>query len=118
VEDLNQFIDELGDSLGEIANSDLVVGSEIQLGEVTIVPLSQVGIGLGGGGGGGQEGGGKKKQSSTGSGGGTGGGGSVTPVAVAVFREGSVEILKVPTKPNALVSFLERVPDLIEKFKD
>ena len=117
MEELNQMIDELGDQLGEVANSDLVVGSPIKLGPVTIVPLSEVGIGFGGGGGGGEDGEGKKGERNKGSGRGTGGGGRVVPVAVAVFREGSVEIMKVPRKPNPVERILERIPDLIDKFK-
>ena len=65
MEDLNQMIDDLGEQLGEVANSDLVVGSPIELGPVTIVPLSEVGVGFGGGGGGGEDAGNKKGERKT-----------------------------------------------------
>ncbi len=118
MEEVSGFVDEIGDRLKEIANSDLVVGEAIRLGEVTIVPLSQVGIGFGGGGGGGRDTKSKKGPGGQGSGGGSGGGGGVTPIAVAVFRSGSVEILKVPSKPSPMGRFLERIPDLIDRIKD
>jgi len=118
VEEIELFIDEVGEHLTGLAKSDLVVGDSITLGKVTIVPLSHVGLGFGGGGGGGEEPGDRKRPKSSGSGQGTGGGGSVKPVALAVFREDGVEIMKIPRKPSAMARFLDRVPDLIDKLKD
>jgi len=118
VEDIELFIDEVGDHLTGLAKSDLVVGSSITLGKVTVVPLSHVGLGFGGGGGGGEEPGSRERPKSSGGGQGAGGGGSVTPVALAVFKDDGVEIMKIPRKPSAMARFFDRVPDLIDKLKD
>jgi uncharacterized spore protein YtfJ len=118
MEDVSSFVAEIGERLGEVANSDLVVGQELKLGEVTIVPLSEIGVGFGGGGGSGEDGNKKTKLRNRGHGGGTGGGGGITPIAVAVFRQGTVEIMKIPTKVSPVAKLLERIPDLIDKIKD
>ena len=117
MDEVNSLIEQVGGKLGEIADSDLVVGSAIKLGEVTIVPISEVAVGFGGGGGEGEDAGGTKRQASKGGGAGLGGGGSVTPVAVAVFRNGSVEVMKIPKKPNPVARLLEKIPDLIDQLK-
>jgi uncharacterized spore protein YtfJ len=117
MQDMGPFIDELGDHLTGLAKADMVVGSPITLGKVTIVPLSELGLGFGGGGGGGEDAATEKRPKSTGSGLGSGGGGRVKPIAVAVFREDGVEIMKLPDKPSAIARLLDKVPDLIEKLK-
>ncbi len=118
MDEIDSLIEQVGAQLGEIANGDLVVGSAIKLGNVTIVPISDVAIGFGGGGGEGEDTGSKKKQVTTGGGRGLGGGGGVTPVAVAVFREGSVEVMKIPEKPNPVARLIEKIPDLIDRLKN
>ena len=118
MEDIELFIDEIGDHLSGLAKSDLVVGAPTALGRVTIVSLSHVGLGFGGGGGGGEEPGNARRPKSTGGGQGTGGGGRVRPVAVAVFKEDGVEIVKVPHKQSSLSRLLEKLPELIDKLKD
>lgn len=115
---VTEFLDDLGDQLSGLTNGDLVVGSKLVLGNTTIVPLSKVSLGFGGGGGGGEE---RAEDDSpirnSGTGGGTGGGGSVKPVAVAVFRDSGVEIMRVPEKTSSLSRLLEKLPDLVDKLK-
>jgi uncharacterized spore protein YtfJ len=114
-EDRRDFMANIGDQLTGLANGDLVVGTELTLGDVTIVPLTHVSFGFGGGGG--EEAATDKQPRNVGSGDGTGGGGNIKPVAVAVFRKDGVEIMRLPEKPSAMARLLEQVPDLIDKFK-
>ena len=110
-------------SLDRLAKSDIVTGAPIELGGVTLVPISRVsfGIGAGGGQGEGEAPGAKKSrkpQAGEGLGGGAGAGGKVRPVAVAVFGPGEVRILSIPEEKGALEKLLDKVPDLIEQVKD
>ena len=121
---VHDIIEQVTNTLGDIAQSDVVVGSPIEIGGVTLVPLSRVAAGFGGGGGEGtgdapRGQGGKKDSegSGTGRGGGSGGGAMVRPVAVVVFGQGGVEVLPIAEKPGKLEKFLDQIPDLIERFK-
>jgi uncharacterized spore protein YtfJ len=102
----------------------VVIGSPIELGELTIVPISRISIGIGAGGGEGRGASPERRKkhggfgSGKGTGGATGGAGKVRPVAVAVIREESVEVLPVDEKTGKLDRLLDKIPDLIERFKD
>ncbi len=107
----------MGDELGGVANGDAVLGSPLKLGDATVYPISLVSLGRGGGGGEGEEtGAGGKGQG--GAGHGAGGGVKARPVAVLVFQGDQVNVLPIPRKAGPIERFLERLPDLIEKFKE
>lgn len=113
----------LGEQFETFSNSDVVVGTPIELGSATVVPLSRVSVGLGAGGGVGEGcangAGGKhaKNGPGKGKGGGGGGGAKVRPVAVAVFTEAGVEVLPIPNKRGKLDKLLDNLPALIERVK-
>lgn len=108
--------------VGDLAHSDVVIGEPIELGAVTIVPLSRVSIGFGGGGAAGEgeapQKKGKRPGSGRGSGGGGGGGGKVRPVAVIVFGPDGVSVEPIPDKKGLLDKLFDKVPDLVSKLKD
>lgn len=123
MEHVTDIVEAVCEHLGAVAKSDVVVGSPVELGTVTFVPISRISLGFGAGGGSGEgeglQGGkhGRRKQGrGKGSGGGSGGGGRVRPVAVAVFSDSGVEILPVGDKQGKLDSLLDKVPALIERF--
>jgi uncharacterized spore protein YtfJ len=105
------------------AQSDIVVGSPIELGNVTVVPMSRISVGFGVGGGSGQgeapsRGSGKNRQPSgkgKGEGGGTGGGAKVRPVGVAIFTEEGVDIVPIADRPGLLDKLFEKIPELAER---
>jgi uncharacterized spore protein YtfJ len=106
----------VGERLAETAQSDVVVGTPIELGGVTVVPLSRVSLGLGAGGGTGEGNGAQRgKHPGSGTGGGSGGGAKVRPVAVAVFTAEGVEILQIPERKGRLDKLLDQLPPLVEK---
>ena len=82
MEQVQGIIEQVTNTLTDIAQSDVVVGTPLQLGSVTVVPISRVSAGLGGGGGQGQgdvprgQTGSRKQSEGTGvgRGGGSGGG--------------------------------------------
>ena len=125
MEQLKTLVDSISEQLSSVANSDTVVGSPLELGGMTVVPISRVSLGLGAGGGEGEgpaAGAGKKpgKPSSAGKGGGSGAGGAgkVRPVAVVVLGEEGVEVLPVEERTGKLDKLLDRIPELVERFKD
>ena len=121
---IHDVIDQVTATLAEVAQSDAVVGTPIEVGAVTLVPVSRVMAGFGGGVGQGEGDMARGKHNSKGGGSGkgtgvgSGGGAKVRPVAVIVFSENGVEVLPIGEKPNKLEKFLDQLPDLMERFKN
>ncbi len=122
MEEVLQFVDMISDKLATNASSDLVVGDPIQLGDVTVVPLCRLAIGMGGGGGQGEgfHHHGKKAHGGKGKGRsmGTGGHAKVRPVAVAVFSADGVEVIPIPDKKTPIEKLMEKVPEMVERFQE
>jgi uncharacterized spore protein YtfJ len=125
MQSIEKLVEEITKQLGEIAQSDIVVGQPVAVGGVTAVPISRISVGFGGGGGQGE---GNphdhkhaadkdKSRRGKGIGGGSGGGAKVRPMAVAVFSDAGVEILPIGEKKGKLEALLERIPDWVEQFK-
>lgn len=114
--------------LETVAQSDAVVGEPIEVGGVTLVPLTRIslGFGMGGGEGDGQGFGpgahsGRKRAvgpQGKGIGGGTGGGAKVRPVGVAIFSADGVEILPIKDKKGLLDRLFDKVPELVDMVKE
>lgn len=98
----------------EMVDVNSVVGEPITTGDVTIIPISKISIGLGGGGSDFVS-----KNTNTQEnpfGGGVGAGVKVTPVAFLVIKEGSIRMLPVATPANTTADRLvEMVPDTLDK---
>ena len=96
----------------EMVDVNSVVGDPITAGDVTIVPISKISIGLGGGGSDFTT----KHSSNQDFGGGVGAGVKVTPVAFLIVKEGSVRMLPVATPANTTADrIVEMVPDTLDK---
>ncbi len=98
----------------EMVDANSVVGNPITAGDVTIVPISKISIGLGGGGSD------FVTKNSAGQenpfGGGVAAGVKATPVAFLVIKEGSVRMLPVATPANTTADRLvEMIPDTLDK---
>jgi uncharacterized spore protein YtfJ len=122
MEQVNDFVESMSDKLGELASSDLVVGEPQTYGEVTVVPLTRISVGMGGGGGSGSgDMDGSKSKRSRGSGKGTGagsaGGVKIRPVAVVVFKPSGVEILPIPERVGKIEKLLDFIPGMVEDIK-
>jgi uncharacterized spore protein YtfJ len=115
MEQIKDLMAQVGEQLAATASSDVVVGTPIQVGTVTIVPLSRISLGLGVGAGSGEQQ--KSGGPLSGKGGGTGGGAKVRPVGAVVFSAAGVEVLSLPDKPGKLDRLLDAIPGLIDRFQ-
>jgi uncharacterized spore protein YtfJ len=93
------------EQLKVIATTETIVGEPFKAGEISIIPVSRVSMGIGVGGGG---------QSQQGEGVGGGGGVKVEPIAFLVIKDHSVSLLNVG-KGKGLDALYEKIPDLIDK---
>jgi uncharacterized spore protein YtfJ len=138
MEHVDSLLDLVAGKVTEVAQSDVVVGDPIELGDVTLVPLSRVSLGFGGGGGEGEgtqgprrghwrskgNNGGAKAEArfeggeGKGTGLGGGGGGKVRPVGVIVFTSDGVSVEPIPDKLGVFDKIFEKVPDIIDLIKD
>ena len=99
----------------EMVNSNMVIGEPIHVGDdVTIIPVSNITIGLGGGG---SDFVSKHpNQHENPFGGGVGAGIKVTPVAFLIVKEGNVRMLPVAHPANTTTDRLvEMIPDTLDK---
>lgn len=105
---LEQLIEVLMERLSKVAQARTVVGDAIQLGEVTLIPVSKVSIGFGAGGGGGEE----KRGGS-----GTGGGMTVEPIAFIAVVKGKPHLLPLKKDREGMGwgRLLELAPDLADR---
>lgn len=101
----------------DMVNVNTVVGEPITVpGDVTIIPVSKVSVGLGGGGLGndsGEKASGEKKHIPNG---GAGGAVKITPIAFLIVKDGNVRMLPVATPANTTTDRLvEMVPDVLDR---
>ena len=106
--------------VSSLADSQTIIGDPMSVGEVTLIPVSKVSIGVGIGGGT------YGKETSNGAGAG-GTGLTVSPVAfIVVDKFGSTSILNIGSEPNfskisgtvcEIDKALDNVPDIIDKVK-
>ena len=98
----------------EMVDSNSVVGEPITAGDVTIIPISKISIGLGGGGSDFVSKNVNRQENPFG--GGVGAGVKVTPVAFLVVKEGHVRMLPVAAPASTTADRLvEMVPDTLDK---
>ena len=126
---IKELLELLTGMLEMVSRSDAVVGDPIELGGVTISPLTRITMGFGAGGGEGEGQGfgphggpGSKKPASAGKGkgigGGTGGGAKVRPVGIAVLSKDGVEVFPIADKKGLLDKLFDKVPELIDLVKE
>ena len=95
----------------EMMSVNDVVGDPIQVGDVTILPISKVSVGFGGGGADNA-----KAANKDAFGGGMGGGVKVQPICFLIVKDGNVRMMPVPVPANSTADrLLEMVPDTLDK---
>lgn len=119
MESIDRMVNAVVSHVADAASSGLIASEPLQIGEITLVVLSMLSVGMGAGGGEGQGDEGKRaKAPGTGMGEGVGGGVKVRPAAVVAFTADGVQVLPIPAPPNAFDKVVERVPavvDMVEK---
>lgn len=111
---LPNMLDKTLEKIRELVNANTVVGEPIITADgVTIIPVSNISIGMGGGG---SDFSSKNATKENPFGGGVGAGVKVTPVAFLVVKEGSVRMIPVATPANTTADRLvEMIPDTLDK---
>ena len=100
--------------LREMVDANSVVGEPIVAGDVTIIPISKISIGVGGGGSDYVSKNVNKQENPFG--GGAGAGIKVTPVAFLVVKDGGVRMLPVAEPASTTADrIVEMVPDTLDK---
>lgn len=104
----SEIIGKLMEELRTVARTETIMGKEIQVGEVTLIPVSRISLGVGAGGGQGSD---NKK---TGEGGGGGGGVMVTPIAFIAIKAGEISFHGIK-RGGVFEGLFEQLPELTEK---
>ena len=99
------------EKLEEFLVSKTVVGEQIQVGNIILIPFISLGFGMGTGLGSGQD-----EKNNGGSGGGGGMGATIRPIAVLVIKGDNVEMLPIK-RSGGLEKLVEMVPGILEKVK-
>lgn len=108
--DMDSVLDRVLGKLEEIGKTKTVIGEQFVLGEFTVVPVIRVGLGFGSGGGSGAA-----EKQGQGSGGGVGGGVGIEPIGFLVARGDQIQMIGVE-KGGAFKSFVDKMPDMMDKF--
>jgi len=107
-EEINQQVETMFEKLKDFFTSKTIVGEEIKIGKITLLPIIEVAFGMGSGSGGG------KVEKQEGSGGGMGMGVKARPSAVIVIKDDEVKLLSLQ-KPGSLEKLVEKIPEILKK---
>ena len=99
------------DKFESFVKEKTVIGEPIKMEGLTLIPAMTISFGLGNGGGNGVD---ATGVGGTGSGGGMGA--KISPTAMIVIKDGTVEILPI-SKGHAFEKLIEMVPELMEKIE-
>lgn len=112
-QNLPNMLEKAIEKVRSMVDSNSVVGEPIVAGDVTMIPISKISIGLGGGGGDLPA---KTAGGDVPFGGGMGAGIKVTPIAFIVIKGDSVRMLPVAQAPSTTADrIVEMVPDVIDQ---
>lgn len=100
-----------------LVDANTIIGTPIQAGDTTLIPVSKLSFGFGCGGGDFVAKGGKPAAPSLNSGGG-GGGAKLDPVAFLIIRGDSIKLLPVTQPTNSVDRIVELVPEVLDKITD
>lgn len=116
---LNELMNAAMDKVRLMADANTVVGEPIVAGEVTLIPISRVSIGVGVGGSDFVSKNQKRPEADSCFGGGTGAGMNIDPIAFLVVRGDTVRVLPMlPPADGALGRVVDMVPELVDKVTD
>lgn len=107
------LMDTTMDKLRAMVDADVITGKPIEVGDITLIPVSKVAFGLASGG--------SDFPSKNGNqlfGGGGGAGVTVSPIAFMVISGGNVKMLPVYNELTTVEKAVSMAPEIIEKAKE
>lgn len=107
------IMDTTMDKLRAMVDADVITGTPITVGEITLVPVSKVSFGLATGG--------SDFPSKTGNqlfGGGGGAGVTVSPIAFIVISGGNVKMMPIYNELTSMEKAISMAPEIIDKAKE
>lgn len=110
---IKSIMDTTMDKLKAMVDADIITGTPVEVGGITLIPVSKVSFGLATGG--------SDFPSKTGAelfGGGGGAGVSVSPIAFIVISEGNVKMLPVYNELTTIEKAVSMAPEIIDKAKE
>ncbi len=109
---IQSIIDVTTDKLRAMVDADVITGTPIEVGNLTLIPVSRVSFGLATGG--------SDFPSKNGQlfGGGGGAGVTVVPIAFMVVNGDSVKMMPIYNELSSLEKAVTMAPEIIEKAKD
>jgi len=103
----NGVMSSILEKLEKFLQTKTVIGEQIQVGNITLIPIISVSFGFGGG-----EGDNKNEENGSGA----GAGGRVSPKAIIMVKNDEVTVLSLNDK-NSLERIIDMVPDIVNKFE-
>ena len=111
---IKSIMDTTMDKLRAMVDADIITGTPIVIGDLTLIPVSKVAFGLATGGSDFPS-----KNSGQVFGGGGGAGVTVSPIAfIAVSKDGNVKMLPVYNELSTVEKAINMAPEIIEKAKE
>ena len=110
---IKAIMDTTMDKLRAMVDANIITGTPIEMGNITLIPVSKVAFGLATGG--------SDFPSKSGAelfGGGGGAGVTVSPVAFIVISDGNVKMLPVYNELTTVEKAVSMAPEIIEKAKE
>lgn len=108
---ISNIMDTTMEKLRTVVDSDTIIGKPIEVGDITIIPVSKVSFGLASGG---SEFPSKNSNAKM-FGGGGGAGASVTPVCFLVVKGNEVKVLNTTENTSPIEKAIDAVPHVIDK---
>ena len=107
---IKQIMDATMDKLRATVDANIITGTPITVGEITLIPVSKVAFGLATGGSDFPTKGGNQLF-----GGGGGAGINIIPIAFLVVSQGNVRVLPLVASPDTFNQVVNMVPDVVSK---
>lgn len=111
---IGNLLDTTMDKLRTVVDSDTIIGNQISVGDITIIPVSKVSFGMASGGSDFPA----KSVNGKMFGGGGGAGATVSPVCFLVIKGNEVRVLNANAVPSSVEKAVSAVPEIIDKVTD
>ncbi len=110
---IKSIMDTTMENLRAMVDADIITGTPIEIGDITMIPVSKVAFGLATGGSDFPS-----KSSNQIFGGGGGAGVTVSPIAFMVIKDGDVKMLPVYNELTTVEKAITMAPEIIDKAKE